>query len=131
MYDCVVSACRFVGPGPLAFFRFDVIGIGRIHLFQASGLCPAALGKTPRASPPSFWQNVQAMTPLGSPMRQAVSFSWYAPPRVSSMAVKYVVLNWVRNFEQDIRVWENKVCVDASATHQICVSRPGHWCTRV
>lgn len=33
-----------------------------------------------------------------------------APPlRARARACRYVVLNWVRNFEQDIRVWENKV----------------------
>lgn len=31
---------------------------------------------------------LQAMTPLGTSMRQAVSFSWYAPPSVSTLAVK-------------------------------------------
>lgn len=71
------------GPGGIVIFRIDIPRLGQILLFQTH-------------------------TPL-EPLRQRVQFRWYASRRIPRLLVSYVVGNWLSQWREDIKIWENKV----------------------
>ncbi|MGB0592602.1 MAG: Rieske 2Fe-2S domain-containing protein [Myxococcota bacterium] len=77
------AAIRFIGPGGVVAFTFDVPDRGRILMFHTH-------------------------TPLG-PMSQKVRFTWFADKRIPSLLASYIVGSWVSQWQGDIEIWENKV----------------------
>lgn len=73
----------FTGPGSVVAFRFAVPGWGDIEM-------------------------VQTHLPL-QPLEQQVHFHWFADRRIPRLLVSYVVGNWIAQWRQDVRIWENKV----------------------
>lgn len=77
------ATITFHGPGGLVDFRFHLRDLGDIVMFQTH-------------------------TPI-APLRQRVSFRWYADPKIPRPLVSYVVGSWVTQWRADIGIWENKV----------------------
>ena len=73
----------FTGPGSVVAFRFAVPGWGDIEM-------------------------VQTHLPL-QPLEQQVHFHWFADRRIPRLLVSYVVGNWIAQWRQDVRIWENKI----------------------
>ena len=73
----------FLGPGSIVKFDFDVPKIGEVTMFQTH-------------------------TPV-APLRQRVSFRWFAARRVPRIFVSYVVGNWISQWRQDLKIWEAKI----------------------
>jgi cholesterol 7-desaturase len=77
------AAIKFIGPGGVVAFSFDVPDRGRILLFHTH---------TPEA-----------------PLSQRVRFTWFADRSLPRLLVSYVVGNWVSQWRADIDIWETKV----------------------
>ena len=50
----------------------------------------------------------QTHLPVG-PLDQQVDFQWFADRRLSRWVVWYLVGNWISQWAQDIKIWENKI----------------------
>ena len=50
---------------------------------------------------------VQSQLPI-APLEQQVDFLWFADRRVPRIAVWYAVGNWISQWWNDVRIWENK-----------------------
>ena len=72
----------FFGPGSIVKFDFDVPGIGEVTMFQTH-------------------------TPV-EPLKQWVTFRWYAPRHLSRFLVSYVVGHWISQWRQDLVIWKGK-----------------------
>jgi cholesterol 7-dehydrogenase len=77
------ASIRFVGPGGVVIFTFDVQEIGRIVV-------------------------IQTHTPV-APLALATRFTWLAERSVPRALVSYVVGNWISQWKEDVRIWERKV----------------------
>ena len=73
----------FLGPGSIVKFDFHVPKIGEITMFQTH-------------------------TPV-EPLKQRVTFRWFAARRVPRLLVSYVIGNWVSQWRQDIEIWQGKI----------------------
>jgi len=81
--SAATATITLFGPGGVVWFRFNIPDVGEIVMFQTH-------------------------TPL-APLRQQVTFRWYAEPKIPRPLVSYVVGSWVSNWRADIAIWENKV----------------------
>ena len=73
----------FLGPGSIVKFDFSVPRIGAITMFQSH-------------------------TPV-APLRQRVTFRWFAARHVPRILVSYVVGNWISQWRQDVAIWRRKI----------------------
>lgn len=76
------ASIKFMGPGSLVYFIFDVPELGRIVLLQSH-------------------LSVE-------PLAQKADFVWFAEKGMNKTLVSYVVGNWYAQWMQDIMVWQNK-----------------------
>jgi cholesterol 7-dehydrogenase len=77
------AAIRFIGPGGVVAFTFDVPDRGRILMFHTH-------------------------TPL-APLSQRVRFTWFADRRIPRLLASYIVGSWVSQWQGDIAIWETKI----------------------
>ena len=62
-----------------------------------------------RITMPDAGEVLMYMTHLPiAPLEQQVDFHWFAGRKVPRILVWYVVGNWISQWRQDIRIWENK-----------------------
>jgi cholesterol 7-dehydrogenase len=80
------AVIKFIGPGSVVFFRFDIPDIGEIVMFQTH-------------------------LPV-TPLEQQVDFHWLADKKIPRLLVSYVIGNWVSQWRQDIDIWENKIYLE-------------------
>ena len=80
------AAIRFIGPGGVVAFTFDVPDRGRILMFHTH-------------------------TPL-APLSQRVRFTWFADRRIPRLLASYIVGSWVSQWQGDIDIWETKIYRD-------------------
>ena len=73
----------FLGAGSIVNLRITMPGAGNIEI-------------------------VQSQLPVG-PLEQQVDFRWFADRRVPRLLVWYAVGNWVSQWRNDVRIWEDKV----------------------
>ena len=73
----------FLGPGSIVKFDFSVPRIGDIVMFQSH-------------------------TPV-EPLRQRVTFRWFAARHVPRILVSYVVGNWISQWRRDVAIWRRKI----------------------
>ncbi|MDE0416338.1 MAG: Rieske 2Fe-2S domain-containing protein [bacterium] len=73
----------FLGPGSIVKFDFHVPGIGDIAMFQTH-------------------------TPV-EPLKQRVSFRWFAARRLPRTLVSYVIGNWISQWHQNVKIWQGKI----------------------
>ena len=76
------AAIKFIGPGGVVAFTFDVPERGRVLMFHTH---------TPEA-----------------PLSQRVRFTWFSSRRVPRLLASYIVGNWVSQWRADIDIWETK-----------------------
>ncbi|HJK90157.1 MAG TPA: Rieske 2Fe-2S domain-containing protein [Polyangiaceae bacterium LLY-WYZ-15_(1-7)] len=81
-WSAAAARIRFLGPGGVVRFHFDLPKLGEIVLYQTH-------------------------TPL-APLALRVRFRWLAAPRIPRLLVSYVVGNWISQWREDVRVWEGK-----------------------
>lgn len=72
----------FTGPASVVNFRITVPDVGGVEI-------------------------VQTHLPV-APFEQQVDFHWFADRGVPRLLVRYIVGNWISQWGQDIRIWENK-----------------------
>ena len=73
----------FFGPGSIVKFDFQIPGVGEITLFQTH-------------------------TPI-EPLKQRVTFRWFAARRAPRLLVSLVIGSWVSQWRQDAEIWKHKV----------------------
>ncbi|MDE0253292.1 MAG: Rieske 2Fe-2S domain-containing protein [Rhodospirillaceae bacterium] len=73
----------FLGPGSIVKFDFHVPKIGEVTMFQTH-------------------------TPV-EPLKQRITFRWFAPRRVPRIFVSYVIGNWISQWRQDVEIWKRKI----------------------
>jgi hypothetical protein len=74
---------KFLGPGGVVRFLFDVPDLGRMLLFQT--YLPVA------------------------PLRQRVHFRWFAGRRFPRLVAWYLAGSWIAQWRADVPIWEGKV----------------------
>jgi cholesterol 7-dehydrogenase len=77
------AAIRFIGPGGVVAFTFEVPDRGSILMFHTH-------------------------TPL-APLSQKIRFTWFADKRIPSLLASYIVGSWVSQWQGDIAIWETKI----------------------
>ena len=77
------AVITFLGPGSIVRFEFQIPRIGKIIMFQLH-------------------------TPV-EPLKQLVSFRWFAARRVPRILVSYVIGNWISQWRQDVAIWKSKI----------------------
>jgi cholesterol 7-dehydrogenase len=77
------AAIRFIGPGGVVAFTFDIPDRGRVLMFHTH-------------------------TPL-APLSQQVRFTWFSARPISKLLASYIVGNWVSQWRADIAIWETKI----------------------
>ena len=73
----------FTGPGSIVNLRITIPGAGNVEI-------------------------VQTQLPV-APLEQQVDFRWFADRRVPRLLIWYAVGNWVSQWRNDVRIWEDKV----------------------
>lgn len=74
---------EFIGPGSVARFWFSHPKIGTLLLYHCH-------------------------TPV-APLRQRVGLRWFASPRFPRVAIWWLVGQWVAQWRDDVRIWEQKI----------------------
>lgn len=80
------ATVTFVGPGAVVRLAFDVPDLGRVVL-------------------------VQTQTPL-APLRQRVSFRWFAERQIPGFLATYIVGAWYSQWLADVAIWQRKVYLE-------------------
>ena len=77
------ASITFLGPGSIVRFQFQIPRSGEVIMFQSH-------------------------TPV-EPLKQRVSFRWFAARRVPRILVSYVIGNWISQWRRDVAIWKRKI----------------------